>query len=311
MTRRPASRRPPKLEDLPEPAEPRMRTQGLREQVTRTRITGSHARLGRTELLSMMRRLRDGERSTLWGLDPFPGLELDEIFDVAREQWGWTHGEAKVAIGPDRTREALASALALMDAVARDGGRIAFATGRPASMLPLLQKLAARARAGGADVVVEQQSGEFRSDGRSGRRLWWVGDVAVITDGRHLLAQTAVDAVDEWLFWMPRPRLVVADSGFAAGAVRDGIETVALADYDALALGVARSRGRPVAVVPMDLSRAPYGYGIVLAWADQLAAALGNEAVGAGSERAAPAAEARAEAAERVGLDSTRDAETA
>lgn len=271
MTRRPASRRPPKLPD-PEPQmrrdpdEPRKRTP--REQVLRTRVTGTHARLGRTEFLSMVRGLRDGKRALLWGLDPFPGIEREEILEVARSQWGWREHDHKAVISPDRTRAGMLAALGRIDDVAAAGGRIAFATGRPASMLPLYQSLARRARAAGAEVLVEQQSGEIRSDGRSGRWMWWYGDVAVITDGAHLLCQSAVDAVDEWLFWLPRPQLVVADTGFAGGAVRDGLETVAFADLDAVALGVAGARGKPVTVVPVDVQRAPYGYELLLAWAE-------------------------------------------
>jgi hypothetical protein len=219
----------------------------------------------------MMRRLRDGERSMLWGMEAFTGLELDEILDVARDQWGWRENDQKVAISPDHTRAALARALHLIDDVAGRGGRIAFATGRPASMLGLYQRLVERARAGGAEILVEQQSSEFRSDGRSGRRLWWYDGVAVVTDGEHLLAQTGVEAADEFLFWLPRPQLVVADVGFAAGAIRDGIETIAFADLDAIALGVAGARGGRVVVVPLDISRPPYGYRLALEWAEALA----------------------------------------
>jgi|GEM_PF-1016345 len=275
MTRRPASRRPPKLPDVPDAREQRVdqpRKKTLREQVIGTRVTGTHARLGRAEFLSMMRRLRDGERSMLWGLDPFPALELDEILEVARTQWGWRESEQKVASSPDHSRAALARSLDLIDEVARRGGRIAFATGRPASMLGLYRSLAARARAGGADLIDERQTGEFRSDGRSGRRLWWLDGVAAVTDGEHLLAQSGIDAADEFLFWVPRPQLVVADVGFAAGAARDGIETVAFADLDAVALGVAAARGRRVTVVPVDVSRPPYAYRLLLEWAEDLLA---------------------------------------
>ena len=38
---------------------------------------------------------------------------------------------------------------------------------------------------------------------------------------------------------MPYPDLVVADRGYAGGALRAGIEVVALADLDAIALGLA------------------------------------------------------------------------
>ncbi len=48
---------------------------------------------------------------------------------------------------------------------------------------------------------------------------------------------------------------MIADRGFAGGALRAGIEVVALADLDAIALGVAASRGLPVTVVPVHERR--------------------------------------------------------
>ena len=53
---------------------------------------------------------------------------------------------------------------------------------------------------------------------------------------------------------------MIADRGFAAAAVAAGIETIALADVDAVVLGVAARREHPVRVVPIDEQRPPGAY---------------------------------------------------
>ncbi len=92
------------------------------------------------------------------------------------------------------------------------------------------------------------------------RSLWWVDGVAVATDGVNLLADLDGACADDWLFAVGRPDLVIADRGFAAAAVGAGLETIAFADVDAVILGVAARRDRPVRVIPVDEQRPPGAY---------------------------------------------------
>ena len=59
---------------------------------------------------------------------------------------------------------------------------------------------------------------------------------------------------------LPRPDLVVADHCFAGTAAGVGLEVVAFADLDAIALAVASWRGMAVRVVPLDEHDAPQAY---------------------------------------------------
>jgi hypothetical protein len=132
------------------------------------------------------------------------------------------------------------------------------ATGRPASLLPLHQEFARLARGAGAHLLDPGEAGPLPT--RSSLSLWWLGGVAALTDGNALLADPGVDALEELLFTVPHPDLVVADRGYAGGALRAGIEVVALADLDAIALGLAASRGLPVTVVPVHERRPAPAY---------------------------------------------------
>jgi hypothetical protein len=82
----------------------------------------------------------------------------------------------------------------------------------------------------------------------------------VLTDGDALLADPGIEAFDELLFTVPYPDQVVADRGYAGGALRAGIEVVALADVDAIALGLAARRGLPVTMVPLQERRPAAAY---------------------------------------------------
>ena len=122
------------------------------------------------------------------------------------------------------------------------------------------QQLARAAQHAGADVVALEQYGPFRADGRGDRYFRWFDGVAVLTDGDSLFSDDGAECAEEWCFAVGRVDLAVGDRGFAATMLADGIETVALADLDALALSVAASLGRPVHVVPLAETRPPGAY---------------------------------------------------
>ena len=137
------------------------------------------------------------------------------------------------------------------------------------------QHLARAAQHVGADVVALEQYGPFRAHGRGDRYFRWFDGVAVLTDGDTLFSDDGDDCAEEWRFAVGRVDLAVGDRGFAATMLADGIETVALADLDALALSVAAARGRPVHVVPLAETRPPRAYAPLDALAAFLAGMVG------------------------------------
>ncbi len=256
-----ATSRPPRLESTPVhrlPREPR--TPSPRSRIVKARVAGRHDRLGRSELQSVMRRVVGGDPVALLGLDRFDDVDLTELQTTAAEVWGWNGHEPTVTIEPDLLLNGVLAARARVLDVARRGGRVLVATGRPASLLPLHQHFARLTRAVGGHLLDAGEAGPVRAAGRSSVRLWWLGGVAVMTDGDALLADPGIEAIDELLFTVPYPDLVVADRGYAGGALRAGIEVVALADLDAIALGLASGRGLPVTVVPMNERRPASAY---------------------------------------------------
>ncbi len=258
-----AVRRPPLLEPSAvrhRSSRRQARLPSPRSRVVKARIAGRHDRLGRAELHSVMRRVVAGDPIALLGLERFDHVDLAELRAVASEVWGWDVDAPTVSIEPDRLMSSVRVASDRVVDVARRGGRILLATGRPASLLPLHQHVARLARSAGGHVLDGGDAGPISAAGRASARLWWLGGVAVLTDGDALLADPGLEAIDELLFAVPFPDLVVADRAYAGGALRAGIEVVALADLDALALGLAAVRGLPVTVVPLHERRPAPAY---------------------------------------------------
>jgi hypothetical protein len=272
VSRKPRSERlPPKLPDPASERPERAPTRpSLRELLKHAHVSGRSLRYGRDEVTAIMRRVERGARSALCGLPPFPGLTRQHVADAVALVYGWEGDGPRARIAPARTIDGFAAGAARVLEVARDGGRLAFATARPAALLPLYRRLAARAAAEGGGVLVDDETSSF---GPTGRRLRWIDHVAVLTDGAALLADEMTQAAEEWLFAMARPDLVVADHAYAGVASASGLEVVAFADLDAVALAVAAWCGRAVRVVPLDDRRPPVAYAGLLDLLETLAAA--------------------------------------
>jgi hypothetical protein len=126
-------------------------------------------------------------------------------------------------------------------------------------------------------VLADDETGLAPIDARSDRRLRWFDGVAVITDGEALLGGPGFGAADEMAFHLPPPDLVVADRAIAGGCLGAGIETVALAGFDAVALGVAAHRGEPITLVPLDDTRPPAAYSVLAGVARDVFARDGSD----------------------------------
>ena len=185
---------------------------------------------------------------------PFPGLTRAQIAAAVELIYGWEGDGPRARIAPGHTVDGFTAAATRVLEVARGGGRLAFATARPAALLQLYRRFAARAAAEGAEVLAGVESSGI---GPAGRRVRWIDQVAVLTDGAALLADDAVEAAEEWLFTLARPDLVVADHTYAGVASSSGLEVVAFADLDAVALAVAAWQGRALRIVPLDDRRPP------------------------------------------------------
>ena len=205
----------------------------------------------------------------------FPALTPAQALTAVTAVYGWDGEGPSARISATNTVDGFDAACTRIVEVARDGGRIAFATACPASLLPLYRSLADAAVVLGAEVLTGRESAPF---GAGGRRLRWLDRVAVVTDGGAILADDDAAAADELLFTVARPDLVVGDRCFAGVALAAGIEVVAFADLDAAILAVAAHRGRAVRVVPLDERRPPAAYEPLLARFDELLHGCHSEA---------------------------------
>ncbi len=261
MTRRNRSKRPPRLDPLPRataasaPAPPTRR-----RLLVAAHVAGPHARLGRSEVAGVLGRLVAGHPDATFGLD-LGRITRDEAWAAVDACWGYDGDQPRAQIQPECTLRGLDDAAERLRAVVAAGGRVALATGRPASLLGLYRALAAHLADAGAEVLAFEAFGPYAGN----RSIWWSDRVAVVTDGGGILADDGVAAGEEWLFAVGRPDLVVADRGFAAAALAAGHETVTFADLDAAVFGVAARRGLPVRLVPLDERRPPEAYAPIVA----------------------------------------------
>ena len=229
----------------------------LREQLKQQHVAGRSLRFGRDEIVGLMRQLVHGTPAVRLGLPPFVGLTTEHVELAMNDVYGWEGDGPRARIAAMHTIQGFSAACARMQEVASSGGRLAFATARPASLLPVYQRLAEHVDAAGATVLAARETAPI---GPSARRVRWIQRVAVLSDGTTLYGDDDVAAAEEWLFTLARPDLVVADRTFAGIAAGSGIETIAFADLDAVALAVAAWQGRAVRIVPLDDRRPPDAY---------------------------------------------------
>jgi Phosphatase len=249
--------RPPRLE--PRVGESRAAPPPTAVQLLeRAKVAGSSGGPGPTELARFVERVVAGDRRALGALAPMEGLTAPDVWHALGEAFGASR--ARPGIDGARTLEATGRAAARVAAVAARAGRIAMATGSPASLLGVYLAFARLARVQGAELVELPDVGPIRADGRSRRWLRWIDGVAVVTDGEALVATRDAAVARELLFVMPRPALVVGDGPFAEVAWTAGIEVVALAGLDQAGWAVAATLGSACTLVPLRTDRPPRAY---------------------------------------------------
>jgi hypothetical protein len=225
----------------------------LEDRLERARAAGPRAAPGRAELRHAVEYIVANDDSTT----------LVEAWAAVASIFGATP-EAPT-IDPGRTIGLAHHAAGRVRQVAAAGGRIAFATAAPASLLGVHAALVDVARSAGATIAEMADVGPFRADGRHPRWLRWIDGVTVVTDTRSLFETRDGVAAREWMFVMPRPQLVVADGPFAEVAWEAGVEVIVFAGLDHCPLAVAAARGRRCSLVPMRVDRAPAAYQPVIA----------------------------------------------
>ena len=106
MTRRPRSRRPPRLPDPPAATVPRaVKARTRRDRLKEAQVAGRSNRFGREEVRGVMRRVVEGNPRALLGLAPFETLSTEQVEAAVQHVYGWSGDGARARIDPDRAVE--------------------------------------------------------------------------------------------------------------------------------------------------------------------------------------------------------------
>lgn len=229
------------------------------------RITGEVA-TPRENNLEHIRRFLAGETQFDFGVSLTRDWDFDSVFALMVDRAGlrpdpaFTHGVD--TISTEKCIDALDSLAAVIGDVARAGGRILFATGHPAGLLPVHMAIAEAAEAAGATVVGQQGPvpvDEIGGDCRELSRVW-IWHLHGGTPHTHLAEPMTAVLDDLERRGEPLPDLIVADHGWAGAASARGLRTVGYADCNDPALFVAEAQGAVEVTVPLDDDVTPFLY---------------------------------------------------
>ena len=175
--------------------------------------------------------------------------------------WGETGAGAGASIDPDRTLAGAIAAEARLRAVAADGGRIALATGRPASLLGPLAAIATAVRRGRRiDPRVECLRAAVHGT------IALVGRRCRGRDRRPRASSRATTSTPPTNGSSPSgaPHSPSRIAPSPERRSRPGSRRSRSPISTPLVLGVAVQRGCPVQLVPLDTSRPPEAYAAVV-----------------------------------------------
>lgn len=255
---------------------PRLSREALAAHLDAAAITGRVATPRENNLEHIGRFLRQ-ERQFDFGVPLTADWDEDAVFDLMVEKVGIScdrsFREGVDTIDAQKCIDGLDRLRAALHGVVAERGRVLFATGHPAGLLPVHQALARWAQQQGAEIVGVDVAGspapvhvQLPADAPVG------GDVRRM-DGVHvwhqhggiphthyaepmqaLLARLRADGV-------PLPDLVVADHGWAGAAGAAGLRTAGFADCNDPALFIAEAQGQVEIAIPLDDNVLPQHYG--------------------------------------------------
>lgn len=145
-------------------------------------------------------------------------------------------------IDPARTLEGLEQGAALIRRVIAKGGKVAFGTGHPGSLLNAYNRLADYLEAQGCTIAQVPAGATVGVDWV----LDFVGRVAVTSDTCGVLHGHSTRPMEQFLAAFPQGiDLVIGDHGHAGAALNAGIATIGFMDTNDPALMVAALLGMP------------------------------------------------------------------
>lgn len=227
-------------------------------------LVAGPTRTPRDNAVRNARLLANGDPDKQLGFS-FDGLDLQEVMDAVAALCGCspdpTDTEGPGYIDPDRTLDELEAMASRLGEAARRGERVIICTGHPTGVMSMHQAVSRALTEAGCKVLTPRE-GERLSRDHHGRnlRILYLDGVGVLSDGARLLHTHEAWPMESLLEGGEPPDLVLADHGFAGGAVEEGVETVAFNDVNDPAIAVAKARRTIEVVVPLDDNVAPSLY---------------------------------------------------
>jgi len=227
----------------------------LRAYLLATLLAGP-TKTSRENAVSNAELLAQGDPDKQLGFS-FEGLDLQAVMDAVAALCGCsadpTDREGPGYIDPDRTLDELEAMASRLAEAARRGERVLLCTGHPTGPLPLYQAVARALGEAGCKVLTPREGERMERDAKGRRlRILYLDGVGVVSDGANLLHTHEARPMEAILEAGEPPDLVMADHGFAGGAVERGLEVVAFNDVNDPAIAVAKARGKIEVVVPLD-----------------------------------------------------------
>jgi hypothetical protein len=221
------------------------------------RITGEVA-TPRENNLSHIHRFLAQERQFDFGVELTRDWDYDAVFALMVEKAGLRPDPGFVegvdTISTEACIEALEKLAEAVGQVSRDGGRILFATGHPAGLLPVHMAIAAAARSAGAVIDTCDHVIAVPEVGGDVRQIHdvWTWHLHGGSPHTHLAEPMRALLDDFAARGEPAPDLIIADHGWAGAAASRGLRTIGYADCNDPALFVAEAQGQIEATVPLD-----------------------------------------------------------
>jgi histidinol phosphate phosphatase hisN-like protein len=227
----------------------------LRAHLLETLVAGP-TRTTRHNAVRNAQLLARGDEDKMLGFS-FEDLDIQEVMDAVAALCGCSADPAETEgpgyIDPDRTIDELEAMAGRLQAAARRGERVLLCTGHPTGPLPLYQAVARELAEAGCKILTPREGERLGRDHHGGSlKVLFLDGVGVLADGARLL-----HTHEAWPMWRlleaaETPDLVMADHGFAGGAVEAGVETIAFNDVNDPAIAVAKARRKIDVVVPLD-----------------------------------------------------------
>jgi Phosphatase len=208
--------------------------------------------------------LAAGDPDKQFGMTGLPGaMGEEDILAAVGRMAGFDPRIAPAGptpIDPERVLEDCDRVGVRLAVACERGERVLLATGHPHGLILLYAEIGRELTTRGAKLLRPFDGGAW-TEGRTGRllRIRYLSGVAIAADdadAKHTHAGEPMFAMLE----ETTPDLVIADHGFAGGAIERGIETLSVADVNDPALVVARALGRTRDVVVMDDNVRPDAY---------------------------------------------------